>query len=457
MAKSKRKKSSRAVEFDAIYELLNECVDLEEADELQPCGPQAVYRTSVVLWMLILQRLEGGCSLAEAVKRLLKDQPELLPENKRLREEQLSESTGAYSAGRQRLNLDTVTWLVEQVSQSLIESAEPSLQDRRVFTLDGTTLALRPEWDLREAFPPASNQYGESPWPIAHLVVAHEVGSGAALPPEVGAMYGDQAISETRLIDDHLSRLPEDSVVLADAAYGITRVAYALREANLRFVLRLKKERFQRLRRKAEVIDQGRGWASYRVEWTPTARELKNNQDLPKDFALPVSLHEVTNDHGETIYLATDMPLDADESLEVYSHRWTVETDIRQMKVSLDTESIRAKTKEMFLKELMTSAVAYNLTIQFRRQAAKRAKVPPRRLSFTGVWDVFRIFLLEPRYDEAVGWREAYERALTLAAKQKLPNRPGRSEPRQAYKRRLKSTHFQKRIPPWKRDQNKPK
>ena len=71
-----------------------------------------------------------------------------------------------------------------------------------------------------------------------------------------------------------------------------------------------------------------------------------------------------------------------------------VEFDIRDVKVTMDTENIRVKSVCMVQKELMTSVVAYNLTAQFRRQAAKVASVEPRRLSFSGVWTSFREILL---------------------------------------------------------------
>ncbi len=63
----------------------------------------------------------------------------------------------------------------------------------------------------------------------------------------------------------------------------------------------------------------------------------------------------------------------------------TTSNDIRDVKVTLNTERIRAHSREMFEKELLTSLVAYNLVVQFRREAARKVGVPPRRLSFTGV------------------------------------------------------------------------
>ena len=53
-----------------------------------------------------------------------------------------------------------------------------------------------------------------------------------------------------------------------------------------------------------------------------------------------------------------------------------VEHDIRDVNVTLDTVDtvdIRAKSVDLLHKELLTSIVAYNLVVQFRRQAAKLA------------------------------------------------------------------------------------
>ena len=452
----KRQSKQQAGELDAALRQLQELVDLTEADELQPSSAQTVYTTSVVLWLLVLQRLDRGCSMAAAVKQLLPASEDLLPANKRIEQGTLSSSTAAYSDGRRRLSLETVMWLANAVWQSLVNTTSPTWHGRRVFALDGTTLALPPEWELRESFPPATNQYGESAWPIAYLVVAHEVESGAALPPEIGAMYGENAVSETNLIHDHLRRIPDGSIVLADSSYGITRVAHAMVEADKRFVLRMKKDRFRRLQKAAVLVAQGEGWKTYEGYWKPSRRELKENPQLPADLQISVRLHKFETEQGEVIYLATDLPEGIDQIAELYGHRWSVETDLSHLKVTLDVENIRAKSPDMFRKELMTSMVAYNLTIQFRRQAAAKAKLPPRRLSFKGVWDVFRIFLLRSNYPRTADWESIYERALNMAAKEKLPNRPGRSYPREAYKRRPKSQHFQKRIPPWNQHQNNP-
>jgi hypothetical protein len=56
---------------------------------------------------------------------------------------------------------------------------------------------------------------------VALLTVAHELSSGAAIVPEIGAKYGPEAISETTLAGAVMDRMPADSVVMADAGFGI--------------------------------------------------------------------------------------------------------------------------------------------------------------------------------------------------------------------------------------------
>ena len=163
------------------------------------------------------------------------------------------------------------------MSQSLIDATQPTLGEQRVFTMDGTTITLAPELELQKKFPPASNQYGESVWPVALLTVCHELSSGAALIPEVGAMYGPNAVSETSLIARNLQRLPPGSVLPGDSGFGIFSVAHLITSAGHRFVLRMTEQQFGSVTKKAELVesqDHHRVWAH---EWRPSAKERKTH------------------------------------------------------------------------------------------------------------------------------------------------------------------------------------
>lgn len=433
-------------EFQSAVEVLHRLLPDEELNRVQPSGPATVYTTMVTLWMMILQRLGGGKSLCGVVKDVLAYNRDLLPDNRRIREETLSESSGAFSQARTRLREQTVEYFANRVCDSLIESSPAWFDGRRAFILDGTTITLAPTDELRAAFPPAPNQHGESVWPVALLLVAHELHSSCALPPEMGAMYGENNTSEAQLARRLLARIPRRSIILADAGFGIFSVAYHTVQAGHAVLFRLTKSRFQSLRRQVELADEFEGHATYRLRWTPTSNDRKTNPDLSAEASLDVWLHEVPLPQG-SLYLVTTLDVSAERAGEYYSRRYDVEHDIRDVKVTLNTERIRAQSAAMVRKELLTSIVAYNLVVQFRRQAAQLAKLPPRRLSFTGVWNTFESFLLHQPPCTASMWLARYSNALQIASRDKLPNRPGRSDPRKAHPRRPKSTKFMKHQP----------
>ena len=435
-------------EFDRAFEHLHRLVDLREANDLFDKRSHTVYTASVVLWMVVHQRLRPDASLENAVKHLIETRPDYLPENKRLDENTLSQATGSYSVARKRLPLDVVRWFAQEVSHGIIASTEASFEDRRVFVVDGTTMALAPEKELQQAFPPASNQLGEGIWPIALLNVFHELFSGCALLPEVGPMYGPDAVSETQLACRGFENLPTNSIIMGDKGYGIFGVAYHANQCGHDFLFRMKKANFESLQKKAELIEHSEHHKTYRYKWKPTKANRKTNPDLPEDASLEVRLHKVSVTKTLTLYLVTGLPQDAWSLACLFERRYDVEIDIRNFKVVMDAENIRAKSVDTFTKELYTSVVAYNLTSQFRREAAKLAKVAPRRLSFKRVWTTFQTFLLRHLHSEPIAWRNAFVRALGIAMKDKLPNRPGRTYKREAYRKRPKDVQFEKRAKP---------
>jgi hypothetical protein len=432
-------------EFTSAVELLRKLIPVEDFQAYSlDVSPATVYTTLVTLWMLTLQRLGGGSAMAGVIQEMLCNHRDLLPQNKRVREGTLSDRSGSYSQARKRLPMAVVQDFAERVSQSLIDRSPSWFGDRRAFLIDGTTMTLAPTSELREAYPPSKNQFGETVWPVLMLMVAHELQSGCALIPEFGAMYGPHNTSEARQAAKIGQRIPRGSLILADAGFGIFCVAYAMFFAGHDFLFRLTKQRFRALCRSAERIEAADGEVRYRLTWIPTSKDRLTNPELPLDAQLEVELHDIELENGERLFLVTNMRMSSETAGEMYERRYDVEHDIRDMKVSLGIENIRAKSDEMVQKELLCSVVAYNLVVELRREAAKVARVPPRRLSFTGVWTTMQTYLLRQPPCTAQQWQQRYERALRSASQATLPNRPGRKFPRQAHPRRPKSTKFMK-------------
>lgn len=277
------------------------------------------------------------------------------------------------------------------------------------------------------------------------LLVAHEMASGAATIPEVGAMYGEHAISETALAQPIIQRLPPNSILMADSNFGIFAMAHGTKSAGHSCLFRMTASRFKALRKKAKLVEETANSKVYEWEWGLSEKEKRSHPDIPQETTYEVCLHEIVIHEKLTLFLVSDLPDSAAVLAALYKRRTDIETDISNLKIVLDTENIRAKSVDMFHKELLLSMVSYNLVSQFRRQAAEMIKEPPRRMSFKRTWTTFGIFLLSHMHTAPAAWREQYRIALGDAMKDKLPHRPNRNFPRETYSHRPKSNQFKKR------------
>jgi hypothetical protein len=406
-------------------------------NNLDPKAPQAAYTPFVVTWLLIYQRLHGNATLNDAVSEFTQRfPPQALPDCRRVRQRSLSVNSGAYSQARTQLDRRVLSWAAEHVFTSLIETYPPSWDGRRVFILDGSTAQLAPSRELQAAFPPASNQHGQSHWPILHLAVAHELASGLAVFPEFGPKYGPRPVSELTLSCRLLARLPKRSIILGDCNFGIFAFAWAATHAGHDALLRLSASRFRALQKKAKLVEPGK----WELTWQPSAWDRKQHPELPAEAQVKGWLHAVQVSERLTLWLFTTLTAAGPKLAALYQQRQDVETDIRNLKEMLHLGEMTSKSVAMMEKELAAALVAYNLANQVRRLAAARLQVPPRRLSFAGVWSLLQAFMAGLGVEKTEAEAEAaFERLLRGAGQRKLPKRsPGRSYPREVISRRNK-------------------
>ena len=422
-----------ALDLDQAVRIFQNLVPLQTLNGLELPNSRTVYTPWIVSWLMVYQRLSGNLALADALPELAHLSEDLLPDNKRVRERTLSANTGGLARARTRLAFEIAEWASDRVSAALIAQSPPSLGDRRVFLIDGSTLSLAPTDSLRQAFPPAKNQHGESHWPVLRLVTAHDLSSGAALRPEIGQVCGPKAAGEVELSARLIARLPAQSVLIGDRNFGIFAFAWQTRQAGHDILMRLTKSRFQALVRKAKSVGPG----EWELLWKPSSWERGKNPQWPAKAAVPVRLHEVRISETLTLWLVTSLGESAVVLAELYRGRGHVETDLRDLKQTLRLEEIRGRSPEMVRKELAAATIAYNLVVLIRRLASARAEVEPRRLSFRRVWALVR-GMLGHSVDGADPARveQRIDQVLRMAGQCKLPNRPGRNYPREVIGRR---------------------
>ena len=402
-----------------------------------------VYTQAPTLWLLVLQRLGGGLTLDQAVSDLIDNHSDILPKIVASPKARFRRTT-RHTTRPGKLP-PKVEEFSNRICDHLARRAQPAFLDRRVFILDGTTITLPPTPVLKKAFPPATNQHGESVWPVAMLMVAHEMQTGCAVVPQVDPMFGPNNSSESGQAERIIDRLPENSMVMADSGFGIFSVAFHCQTRGKEFLLRLTKQRYQSHLKKATLVEEGPGYRTHHLIWKPSSKERKSHPQLAHDAICEVFVQQVDLDNGQTLELVTNIEVDALSVGTLYRRRYDVEFDIRDLKVTMDTENIRTKSVDTMMKELLGSVIAYNLVAQLRKQAAKLINVLPRRLSFSGVWLDFQTGLLRKELMTLEQWTLAYNKTLVDASNRKLPNRKQpRSYPRIAHTRRQKSTKFQR-------------
>ena len=114
----------------------------------------------------------------------------------------------------------------------MIEQAQATVPTagRQAFFLDGTTVRTSHTPEIRQAYPPALNQHGESHWPVLRMLVAHDLDTGLALRPE----WDNQQVSEQQLVERLLDRLPSEAILVGDINFGVFRWLTGRRNANTR-------------------------------------------------------------------------------------------------------------------------------------------------------------------------------------------------------------------------------
>ena len=122
------------------------------------------------------------------------------------------------------------------------------------------------------------------------------------------------------------------------------------------------------------------------------------------------------------------------------ARRWSVELHFREIKILLGLDVLRCLGPQMVRKEIALHRIAYNLVRLLMQHAAMNHHVSLARLSFKGTLDSLHHFAdaLHALAGRPRRQAELLDKLLLTIAKDLVPHRPNRAEPR-AKKRRPKS------------------
>lgn len=353
-------------------------------------------------------------------------------------------NTNAYCMARQRLPLELIEELSSEVAGRLQAAQLQSWKwfDRAVKIVDGTTLTMPDTKKNQLCFPQSSSQKPGLGFPILRMVVVICGASAAVLQKAIGPCQGFGS-SEIFLLRQLLNHFTSGDVVLFDRYYCSFSIIVALRHKDADVVARRHQRRRTNYRGAKKLAPN-----DYLVRWPrpdkkPDSLSLEEYKQLPQELTVREIVCRV-NKKGfriKEIYIVTTL-LDAraypaESIAELYGQRWNIELDLRSIKSDLGMDVLRCKSPDMVKKEISSYMLAYNFIRLLIAQAAAKADLKPRKISFRGALQSFINARDQLTQLSGEKWIQKYLKMLQLIATQTIGNRPNRREPRVVKRRSL--------------------
>lgn len=343
-----------------------------------------------------------------------------------------SVNTGAYCKARQRLPVEMVSTLTRYTAQQLSTRAQAGWRwrGRSVKLVDGTGILMPDTAANQVCYPQLSSQAIGVGSPLARLVGVICLSTGALIDAAMGPFTG-KGTSELGLLRKLAAAFCPGDVMLADAFYCNYFLIAALQAAGVDVLFAQNGARITDFRRGERL-----GPRDHRVRWPkPIVRpEWMSREDYA---ALPEELILREVKVGKKILVTTFLsPRSVSKAAlgELFRQRWHVELDLRAIKTTLRMAELSCNTPQMNEKEVWVHFLAYNLIRLLMAQAAAKAAVHPRTLSFKHTVQLWSEWIARNLCHRASNSIELF---FKLIGQLRVGNRPGRIEPR-ARKRRPK-------------------
>ena len=404
---------------------------LAQADD-GPNSRDRVFTVRRTFFGFLYQVLNPGCPCREVVRQI----QALFALHRR---GPVDEATGGYCQARARLPWD----ILPPLRRAAAAQAEKACQLWRGLcpkVIDGTTTSLPDTPENQRAYPQSRIQKPGCGFPLLRLVGVFSLSTGALLD----YAKGNKHQHELGLLQRLLHQFKPGDLVLADRGFSAYTLLALLHTRGVQSLFRLHQARPADLRKGKRLGKNDRLLVWDKPAQRPAYMPRLIWKSLPEQVSVRVlrlSLH-VPGFRVRSVTLVTTL-LDpekypAKDLAWLYAERWRVELWFRDIKTSMGMEVLRCKTPELIHKELEMFFIAYNLIRCLMAEASLRYEVGISALSFKGTMDSVRQFAYAIAQARSRKTQERLrDKLLEVIARDQLPERFGRHEPR-AVKRRPK-------------------
>lgn len=335
-------------------------------------------------------------------------------------------TSSALTQARAKIGVAVMAEIYRYVVQCLCSPETPDsfYAGRRLVAVDGFVLSLPDSDENRRAFGRPKNGTAVGAFPQARIVALCEIGSHVFF----NFLVKPIRCGEVTLAKHVYRGLPKSSLLLFDIGFCSYELMQTVVDSESDFLGRAK---VNRCFKKMQVLSDG----SY------LSKIYANDYDRTRDRnGTVVRVIEYTLDdpqrvgHQEKHRLVTTL-IDEQEHpattlIVLYHDRWEEELAIDEAKVHLrNALTLRSHHPAGVIQEIFGLLIAHFIIRKLVFEAAKKAEVSPRRISFTGTINVLRASLPEaPKSRHLISkW---YESLLDEISLQVLPQRRNRINPR---------------------------
>jgi hypothetical protein len=351
-------------------------------------------------------------------------------------------SDSAYVQARLRLPRERLEQaLTATAAAAATRASRPTpLQGRPVIVVDGSSVQLADTPQNQKRYPQPGGQKAGCGFPVLKLAALFSLRSGAVLQVVLSSLHHH----DLRLLRQLWKHLKQGDILLGDRAYGEYTTLAALPLRGVDVVARLHQMRqvdFRKARRLGKqdgLFVWTKGWQQSHILTTAQWQRLPSQITVRLiRFTTLIRGHRCRRVTLVTTLLDPKL-YPADQMIALYARRWRLELCFHDLKTRMGMDQLRCKTPDMAHKELLAYLVAHNLVRCVMAEAVARHTVELDRVSFKGTMDALR------QYSAAIGQArnrklrtQLWEDLLLNLARDLVPKRPGRQEPR-AVKRRPK-------------------
>ena len=341
----------------------------------------------------------------------------------------------AYCQARLRLPRERLEKALAEMAQHADQRVGGGgrLRERSVKVVDGTTVQLADTRKNQKRYPQLPHQKPGCGFPLLKLLALFSLSSGAILTVIMDSYHSH----DLRLFRRIWEGLKRGDVILGDRLFGDYATLADLPRQGIDVVARLNAKRKVDFR-KAKRLGRNDGlfvWTKSKT--SPPYLTLAQWAERPTTITVRIVRFRLATKgyRSRSILLVTTLldpklyPLE--ELAALYARRWRLELCFRDLKTQMGMEQLRCRTPDMVEKEALAFLVAHNLVRCVIAEVIAYCGVDLERVSFKGTVDALRQYTQTMTQARSRKKREElWQDLLSNLARDLVPLRPGRREPR---------------------------